>query len=144
MPFFLQEKLKKHPNQKGLSLVEVLMVIVAVGFIVILMANLPNAMGLITKSRHVSLAREIAAKQIEDKRAISYVNLVNDTQTVTDARMISLPQGSGTVKVEDCDAAICTNAEPLKQITVTVTWVDRNIQQSVSIKTLIGQGGLNQ
>lgn len=109
-----------------------------------LMANLPNAIGLIGRSRHLGLAREIAAKQIEDKRATSYINLVNDTSSVSDPRMALLPTGSGQVLVEDCDLSICTNSENIKQITVTINWMENSKQQSVSLKTLIGEGGLNQ
>lgn len=134
-------------NEKGVSLIESLMVIVAVAGIVFLMANLPNALGLISKSNQISIAREIATKQIEDKRNISYLNLVNDIVSITpltDFRMSSLPNSSGTVKVEDCPPTICTNGEHIKQITVTINWKNNNKQQSIDIKTLIGEGGVNQ
>lgn len=134
-------------RQIGVSLVESILVIVIFGMIILLMANLPNAMGLITKSKHLSLAREIATKQIEDKKATNYSNLVPDTTAITsssDSRIGLLPSGAGQVKVEDCDASICTNSEDIKQVTVTVNWKDGGKQQSVSIKTFIGKGGLNQ
>ena len=134
-------------KERGVSLIESLLVVVTVAAIVFLMANLPNAIGLISKSNHLSLAREIALKQLEDKRATSYLNLVNDTINITassDSRMSALPNSSGTVKVEDCPASICTNGEQLKQVTVTINWTDNNKAQTVSTKTLIGEGGLNQ
>ena len=63
--------------------------------IVFLLANLPNAMMLINKSNHLSLAREIATKQIEDKRAISYANLTLDNPSnppaIVDSRLNLLP-----------------------------------------------------
>lgn len=134
-------------KERGFSLIESLLVIVSVASIVFLMANLPGAMGLITKSKHLSIAREIASKQLEDKRATSYVNLVLDTTNITasvDSRMSLLPGSSGTIKVEGCDVQICTNDENIKQITVTVNWQDNNKPQVVTLKTLIGEGGLNQ
>lgn len=134
-------------NENGLSLVESLLVIVVVAAIVGLMANLPNAMGLINKSKHLSLAREIASKQIEDKRTISYSNLVNDTTNITasqEPRINSLPNGSGQVLVEDCPVSVCTNGEHIKQVTVTINWKDNNKAQTASIKTFIGEGGINQ
>lgn len=144
MPFFPWVKSKnKWPSQKGVSLIETLLVVVVVGGIVLLMANLPNAIGLIARSRHLGLAREIAAKQIEDKRATSYINLVNDTSSVSDPRVTLLPNGSGEVQVEDCDPLICTNSENIKQITVSIQWMENSKQQSVSLKTLIGEGGIN-
>lgn len=131
-------------NERGISLVESLLIIFAVSFIVLLLANLPNSMSLITKSKHLSLVREIATKQIEDKRSINYANLVDDTTPIDDPRISSLPQGSGTVVVEACDANICTNGELVKQIRVTINWTENGKAQKVSLKTFIGKGGLNQ
>lgn len=131
-------------NEHGTSLIEALLVIVIVGSLVLLLANLPNALGLITKSRHISLAREIAAAQIEDKRTISYSNLVNDTSTVNDFRISLLPHGSGIVVVAACDPQICTNGENTKQVTVTITWKDNNKTQNMVLKTMISEGGINQ
>lgn len=130
--------------QSGFSLIESLLVVVMIGIIVLLMANLPNALNLINKSKHISLAREIAAKQIEDKRAISYVNLVNDNSPISDSRMSLLPGGAGTIKVEDCDPGICTLSENIKQVAVTVIWKENAKPQEVVVKTFIGEGGLNQ
>lgn len=131
-------------NERGISLVESLLIIVAVGLLVFLLANLPNSINLITKSKNLSLTREIAAKQIEDKRNINYANLVNDNSPLSDPRLSLLNKGGGTVVVEDCDPTICINSESIKKITVTVTWEERNIQQTVSLNTFIGEGGLNQ
>lgn len=130
--------------QRGVSLIETILVVLTLGFIVILMANLPNALGLITKSRHVGVAREITLKQIEDKRATSYINLVNGATSISDSRLNLLPGGSGQVEVSDCDPAICTNSEPIKKIKATVSWKDNNKNQTVTLETFIGEGGLNQ
>lgn len=129
---------------KGFSLVEIILVVATVGFIVILMANLPNALGLIAKARHISLAKETAAKQIEDKRAVTYTNLVNGTTPITDTRISLLPQGSGIVDVADCSPQICTNSEEVKHIKVTVLWMDNQKEQTIILETFIGKGGLNQ
>lgn len=134
-------------GEKGVSLIESLLVIVVVGVIVALMANLPNAMGLITKSKQLSLAREIAAKQLEDKRATSYINLADGSEDLKtlDSRLSLLPFGEGTVIVEDCDLEkICINGENIKKVTVNIKWKNNNKQQTVLVNTLIGEGGLNQ
>ncbi|MEK7617287.1 MAG: hypothetical protein AAB414_04475 [Patescibacteria group bacterium] len=134
-------------KQAGVSLIESLMIIVVVSAVVMLLVNLPNAMNLVQKSKHLSLAREIAAKQIEDKRSINYINLVNSTTNITgseDLRMNSLPNSSGQVLVEDCDPSICTNNEHIKKVTVTINWKDNNKYGAITLKTLIGEGGLNQ
>ena len=131
-------------KEHGVSLVEIILAIAAIGFIVILMANLPNALGLITKSKHISLAKEIATKQIEDKRDVSFVNLVNDITEVTDPRLGLLPSGAGTLEVADCNPTICTNSEPIKHVKVTVSWKDNQKDQNIFLETFIGEGGLNQ
>lgn len=131
-------------NERGVSLVETLLVVVVLGLVVFLLASLPNAIMLIGKSKHLSLAREIAVKQIEDKRAQSYINLVNDSLPVNDARLGLLPNGSGTITVSDCNPAVCTNNESVKEVVVTINWLDNNKTQTVTLKTLIGEGGINQ
>lgn len=131
-------------KQKGFSLIESILVVVVLGSIAVLMANFPNAMGLINKSRNLSIAREIAAKQIEDRRSIIYSNLVNDASAISDSRISMLPSGGGTVIVEDCDESVCTQGENIKQVTVTVSWKEGDKDQSIEFETFIGEGGLNQ
>lgn len=131
-------------RQKGVSLVESLIVVATLGVIVILMANLPNAMGLIAKGKQSSLAREIATKAIEDKRATNYLNLVNDSSSISDQRISLLPDGSGTISVENCSVSICPNSESIKEVAATVSWKAGGKLQTIKLKTFIGQGGLNQ
>lgn len=131
-------------NEQGVSLIESLLVVVTTVAIVFLMANIPNALGLITKARHLSLAREIVIKALEDKRATSFANLVNDTTPVSDPRTTLLPQGAGTVTVADCDPLICTSSEPVKKISVEIIWKDFGKEQKITLDTFIGEGGLNQ
>ncbi|OGE25506.1 hypothetical protein A3C26_02235 [Candidatus Daviesbacteria bacterium RIFCSPHIGHO2_02_FULL_39_12] len=129
---------------KGFSLIEMLLVVVTVSTIVFLLASLPNAFLLMTKSKHLSLAREIASKQIEDIRATAFVNLINDTTEISDIRLNQLPDAAGAKIIADCEAAVCTNEENIKQVTVTVSWKDNNQLQSVSLNTFVGEGGINQ
>lgn len=131
-------------REKGVSLIESLLVVVIISVIVLLMANLPNAMGLIQKSRHLSLAREIAAKALEDKRSVSFANLVNDTTALSDPRVTMLPQGAGEILIEDCAQEICTNSENIKHLKVSVSWKENTKDQKVTLDTFIGEGGLNQ
>lgn len=131
-------------REKGISLIETMLVVAVVGAAVFLLANLPNAIGLIGKSRHLSLAREIAAKAIEDKRNISYINLVPDTTEIIDSRIGLLPSGNGQVVVADCDPLICTSSEHIKQVAVTVQWKEGSKDQQVTLQTFIGEGGINQ
>lgn len=129
-------------NQKGVSLVELLVVIAAIGILVSLLANVPPSLGLIGKSRYQSLANQIANKQIEDIRATPYANLANGTTNVNDSRMNLLPSSTGNILIEDCDVSICSNSEIMKKITTTIQWQVGGKQQEVKLKTLVTEGGL--
>ena len=131
-------------NQKGVSFIELILVVVIIASSVLLLASLPNAFLLINKSKHLSLAKEIVSKQIEDKRGISYINLVNDTTPINDTRINLLPFGSGSITVADCNISICTNGENVKKVTASVSWKENNKTQNISLDTFIGEGGLNQ
>ena len=129
-------------NQKASTLVELLMVIVMVGILVALLANIPPSIGLIGRSHNQSLANQIATKQIEDRRSLPYDNLSLGESAISDPRLSMLPGSSGKVLVEDCDPPVCTNQEDVKQITVTVNWQESNKPQKLEIKTLVANGGL--
>lgn len=130
-------------NEHGFSLVESLLVIVIIGSIVFLLASLPNAFLLFEKSKHLSLAREIAVKQLEDKRTTNYANLINDNSPISDSRLNLLPQAFGNIIVEDCNASICSNNENIKQVTASVSWTDKTQVQNITLKTLVSEGGIN-
>lgn len=135
-------------NNSGFSLIESLLVVVVVGILVFLLASIPNSLMLMTKSKHASLAREIAVKQMEDKRATDYINLINENSNIADNRLSLLPQGVGIIVVEDCDpvanSQFCPNNEHIKFVTVTVSWKDNDKVQDIILKTMIGEGGVNQ
>lgn len=133
--------------KNGFSLVETILVIFIAGILVLVLVNIPNALGLINKSKHLSLAKEIATKQLEDKRNTNYANLVNDTITLStssEPRLSLLPAGMVVVKVEDCSENICQNSEAIKQVGVSVSWLEGSKTQNISLDTLVGEGGLNQ
>ncbi len=128
----------------GFSLIETIIVIVSIVALMLVLANLPASIKLITKSNHTSIAKEVAVKSIEDIRDLSYVNLVPGITQIIDSRLVDLPSGSGTIVVEDCDETICTNDEETKKVTVNVVWREGDKDQKVSITTLISEGGVNQ
>jgi type II secretory pathway pseudopilin PulG len=129
-------------KQLGVTLIELLVVITTVGMLVILIANLPPAIGLIARSNHQSLANQIANKQIENLRGTSYENVVLGSNAIVDSRLKLLPLGVGTVNIDECDESICKNDEDMKKITVTLTWKDGSKDQKVVLETLVTNGGL--
>lgn len=134
-------------NQRGFSLIEILLVIVIVGFIITLIANLPSSINLVTQGRQAALSKDIATKQIEDARSKTFANLANGTQNITDTRLSSLASGTGTITVADCPANICPNQQDplfasIKQVTVNISWLNKGKTENLQVVTLISQGGL--
>lgn len=130
-------------NQKGFSLVEVLLVVMMVGFIAMMIFNLPQSLRLTGASSHETLAKEIASQQIERLRSRTYENLGgNGTMPISDPRLDKLIGGVGSVTVADCPGSVCVNNEEIKQITVEVSWQDEGKTNSVKYDTLIARGGL--
>jgi len=130
-------------KNRGMSLIEVLLVVAAVGFLILLLGNLPNSIKLVGYSGHQSLAREIAIKAIEDTRALPYANLANGSFTLADPRISSLPSGFATKLIEDCSLTICTQGEIAKQVAITISWKEGPDLKNVNIETIIAEGGLN-
>lgn len=128
---------------KGFSLIELLLVIMLIGFSVGLIVNMPNSINLIGSSRHQSLAKEIATYQLENLRLKGFDNLPGNGQnSFSDPRLSSLPGGAGSITMVDCPASVCSNGEEnIKQASVSVTWKEKS-DKSVTLTTLISQGGL--
>ena len=144
---FLTLSRLKTIKQQGFSVIEIILVVLIAGFIILLIGNLPSAIKLIGISNHESIAKEIASQEIEKLRSIPYLNISNGTTTVSDSRVNTLPNGSGTVTVEDCPVSICsynTSPNPIitRQALVVITWSESGKDRNVKITTLISDGGL--
>lgn len=134
----------KSTKQSGVSLIELILVVAAVAFLVLLLANLPSAIASINKSRHASIARNIVNKQIDYLRKQTYTNLADGTSSFSDTALSSLPGAVGTYKIEDCPSAICVASEEIKQVTVTVLWNEMGDDKFIEVVTLVGEEGLGQ
>lgn len=134
-------------NGSGFSLIEILLIVIIVGFIILVIATIPNSLFLVGQSKNESLAKEIANKQIEDLRNKTYDNLCDPTNgpctdNIVDSRLTNLPKSQGTNITDICPISVCTNSEKIKQITVKVDWYDGKISKEVSLVTFIAEGGL--
>jgi competence protein ComGC len=129
---------------KGVTLMELLIVITTIGMLTFLLASIPNSLALISRSDHISIAREIAVKQVDDRRAMPYDNLQIDENGVdiVDYRMSRFPNGVGKVYIKPCDIQVCPSDEQVKQITVSISWTEAGQEQNVEITTLISENGL--
>ena len=128
--------------QKGFSLIEVLIAVFITGALVLVIANIPQAIKLVTGSQSELKVKEVAAKKIEDLRLSGYDNLANGTTSISDTKLNGLANVSGNVLISDCTSPLCPSGELAKQVTINVTWTENTEPKRFSISTLIAKGGL--
>lgn len=136
-------KLTPAPNNRGFSLVEVIIAIFLIGAMVFVIANIPQAIRLVTLSQSESLVREIAAKKLEDMRLTGYENLAADGVTnFSDPRLSDLTGVSATSNVVDCTVSGCAGGVDVKEVTISIGWSENGTAREFEIVTLVGKGGL--
>lgn len=121
---------------------ELLIVIFLSGIMVLVIANIPGAINLVTSGGDESKVREVAAKKLEDIRLTGYDNLANGTTSISDSRLKSLHNVLASTVVTDCPVTVCKNSEQVKQVKITVSWSQNNEPKTYQIITLVGKGGL--
>jgi len=124
--------------------VELVLVVAAVGFLALLVNNLPSSISSINKSRHISLARDVAGKQMEFLRRQSFENLSNGTETFSAPELNTLNGANALYEINDCPPEICTEGEEAREVKVRITWNESGDNKSVELMTIIGKGGLGQ
>lgn len=134
-------------DQSGITLVEVLMAVILLVFIVIVINTLPSSFSSINRSNHTSIAREVAAKQIDNLRLLKYENLPYGTFSFSDSKLNPLSAISATYKVE-CypvvNNCVDPNVETAKLVTVTLAWKESGDNKQVELITIVSSGGLAQ
>lgn len=129
-------------TQEGFSLVEIVLVVLAIGFLGLMIANLPSSISLITQSRHSSTARDIASKEVEFLRNQTYAGIKDQSGqfNFSDPDLGSLPNSWASYDIENCSS--CTTGENVKQVTVTVSWKELGKAKQIQLTTLIGENGV--
>lgn len=131
-------------KEQGISLIELVLVIAAVGVLALLISSLPSSIQSIRNSGNTSLAREIASKQLDSFRKQTYANLANGINSFTDVSLSKLPTPTAQYDIEDCPLEICASGEEAKTIKVTISWYETGKLKSVQLSTLVTEGGLGQ
>lgn len=129
-------------KDKGVSLIEVVLVVVLIGLMILVLTNLPQALGLIGGSKHEALARDIASKKIEDIRSLGFDNLGNGSSPILDNQLAQLTGSSAQSLIEDCPVNVCSSNEQVKKVTVTVSWLEQGKLRSATVVTFVAKGGL--
>lgn len=145
----------KGKRRKGFTFIEVVLAIfLVVTSATIALATMPLSTSSRVKADLNNRATSLAQKQLEAIRGRGYANatasqlyavgLIDNTTEITtntyaftnnDSAALDnpakvLPSGTGTVKVEQVDL-------DLRRITVTVNWVDRGVNRSLVVGTLV-------
>lgn len=141
---FSQQAQLINKKEDGVTLLEVLVVTAAIGFMVLIIASVPTSVYLINQSRNTSLARDIISQKIDVLRKQGYVNLANGKTPFTDPAMTNLAKPSAYYQIEDCPSNICSIGLKVKQLTVHVDWQEKDSTKSAEVSTLVSEGGIGQ
>lgn len=133
---------QKDQNSRGFSLVEVIIAVFLTGVIVLVIANIPQAIRIISGSQSESKVREVAAKKIEDIRLSGYDNLANGTTPISDSRINKLDNVIASTVITDCAPPTCSSGAQIKKVTVTISWQESNEPKTFQVTTLVAKDGL--
>ncbi len=125
------------PNQ-GFTIIEVVISLLIVAAGLVIYSSSANSVILNRNTRHQEIALRIAVTKIDDLRTTPFASLPA-SGSFTDPLLSSLPSGQANLTVSDLNSKT-------KQITVAVSWQESgsNPSHTVSLNTLITQGGLGQ
>lgn len=135
-------------KKNGFSIIELILIVVIVGFLSLLLLNLPSSISLIGDSNNTSIAKDIASTKLENLRSQGFANLaLASDEPFSDSRLTSLYLGAASYTVEDCQPGVCTTQElnnsiEIKQVTIKVTWKEKDTNKEVKLSTLVAEGGL--
>lgn len=130
----------QNAKQNGFTLLEI---VISVGLLALLFGfyNLMVETVLFTnRGRFDDIGRSVAVEQLEIARSIDFGLLDNGSVAISDDDLDLLPQGSGTMVVADYGSA----DSGIKEVVVSVNWVDRGITRDVTLTTLITDGGVGK
>lgn len=131
-------------KEKGISLIEIILVAAAVIALTLLLGTLPPAMSSINRSRHISMAREIVAREIEYLKKQPYTDLLEGVNLFTDPNLNSLTNGSAGYEIKSCSDLVCTHGEDIKEIKVSVSWSEAGEPNKMELVTLVYAKGVGQ
>lgn len=131
-------------SEKGVSLVEIIIVVVIIAVLALLVSALPQSIYSIRRSGNISLAREIAGKELDLLRKQPYSNLSNGVNNFSDTNLSKLPNPTATYEIDDCSPEVCTLGETAKSVKVSVNWIESGKTQNVELFTIVSEGGLGQ
>lgn len=131
-------KIKNKKSKTGFTLIEL---VVALGVTVIglmLFAVVVSTIPLTRTSRNQNLAYHIAAKKIEELRNTPFASMPA-SGTFSDPGLSDLNGSTAALTVSDYQSSA-----DIKEVRVSVSWLQEDDQKSIELETLIYDGGVSQ
>jgi prepilin-type N-terminal cleavage/methylation domain-containing protein len=125
-----------HNKQSGMTLIEVLVSMAMLGALVVLYAAVFNISVFTKGMKKENIAYHIASKKMEELRNTPYGSLPTSA-TFSDTQLSQLPASSASFTINNYGSY-----SGLKEIVVAVNWNDGKAR-NISVKTLVGTGGIN-
>lgn len=128
-------------NQKGFTLVEIIVTIVVAGIMMIGLSSTVIGIRLINaRAKDAALVNSIVEDKVEELRSQTFVRLVNGTYDFTD----ELPDTITDDRTATYTVATASGNVALKEITITISYNDFNEEDVYEYKTFIGELGVGQ
>ncbi|MDD2823301.1 MAG: hypothetical protein PHQ59_04465 [Candidatus Daviesbacteria bacterium] len=131
-------------HERGISLIELILVIGAIAVLAIIVSSLPSSIQSISHSGNVSLAREIASKELDYFRKQPYESLSNGSNSFSDVSLSKLPSSIAEYEIDDCPVTVCLSGEEAKKVKVKINWQEQGQTKELSLETLVTEGGIGQ
>ena len=130
---------EKKREEEAFTLIEVLITVFLLAIVLLtLITVFIYGFNLLSRTRQVNLATQIAHEEVEIIRNTVFDNIASLGTSFTDPKLTNLLNGQGTLAVQD-------NVGPdIKKVTVTVTWDYRGRQMKKDVMTLIAREGISK
>jgi len=130
-------------NSSGFSFVEVIIAIFLCMAMLFVIANIPQAIRLISLSQSESTVREVAARKLEDLRFAGYENIPADgIKNFNDPKLLKLTSANATTNIIDCEISGCAGGAKVKKVTISIDWRESGKSKNFQLVTFVGKGGI--
>ena len=128
-------------NDKGFSLIELLIAVTILAFGLLAVAGLQaTAIKGNSHGNTISQATSLAEDRIEEIRNMDYADIYNPNPPTTDPNPYIESNVNGTIYRRETFVEVDTPVAGLKRVTITVRWVSKGPHQ-VILRTIVANGG---
>lgn len=122
----------------GFTLIETIISLGLVVIVTIIFISALSTLPLTKNTRNENIAYHVAAKKLEELRNTPFASLPV-SGTFVDAGLVALASSTAQFSITNYQSS-----NQIKQVVVTVSWLEQLTTKSAVLETLISQYGLNQ